>query len=131
MNKLSNVDKELIEIATETLKKSLDYVGNKHHVAAAIRGKSGTVYTGINIDWWMSSCAEQIALGTGLTQGEREFEKVVAVEDVKGEVKIVPPCGRCRQMFAYRCPNIKVVIDTGDQIKLIGLDKLLPYQFLN
>ena len=61
---LNKVDKELIEAATVAIKQR--YRDDWQEVGAALRTRSGKVFTGINLDAYlgrMAVCAEAIALG--------------------------------------------------------------------
>jgi cytidine deaminase len=67
-------------------------------VAAAILTRAGNVYTGICIDASCSIgfCAEHAAVAEMLKRRESEIAVVVAVDD---EGRILPPCGRCRELM--------------------------------
>ncbi len=47
-----------------------------YRLGAALLGKSGTIYTGVNVEnasYGLSNCAERSALFCAISQGEREF----------------------------------------------------------
>jgi len=68
----------LISAATDVLQKNYHPV--KHTVGAAVRCGSGRVYTGVNPEaCGYGCCAEPIAIGTALTNGEQEIMSIVAV----------------------------------------------------
>lgn len=46
-----------------------DEVEQNHTVGAAVRCKSGNVYAGVNVYSLHGACAEQVAIGTAITQG--------------------------------------------------------------
>ncbi len=63
-------DKKLIDAAVEILRKNFHPA--KHRVGAAVLCGSGKIYQGINIEaCGYGPCAEPIAIGAALTQGER------------------------------------------------------------
>ncbi len=77
---LSTQDQELIHAAKETLKRL--YRKGWHGVASAIRTKQGKVYTAIHLEATIGRiavCGEAITLGKAISEGEKEFETIVAV----------------------------------------------------
>ena len=78
---LNKVDKELIEAATTAIKQR--YRDDWQEVGAALRTRSGKVFTGINLDAYlgrMAVCAEAIALGRAFVDlGDDGIETIVAV----------------------------------------------------
>lgn len=126
---ITQEDKILIEKALDTLQKNFDDGVYYHTVGAAIRCKNGNVYTGVNCDGIHGSCAEFITMGTAISQGEREFDTIVAVHD-KATNNVVSPCGNCRQMLVEYCPDIKVIVndDEGNLIK-VGIRDLIPFAY--
>jgi cytidine deaminase len=67
-------------------------------VAAALVTAAGNVYTGVCIDTSCSLgfCAEHAAVAEMLKAREAEVRMVVAVDDAG---KVLPPCGRCRELL--------------------------------
>lgn len=124
---ITEQDKELIEIALETLEKNFDDGIYKHTVGAAIRCRNGKVYSGVNCDGIHGSCAEYITVGMAISTGEREFDTIVAVHD-KAPNCLVAPCGNCRQMLVEYCPNIKVILnDDNSNIVKVDIKDLIPF----
>jgi cytidine deaminase len=79
-------------------------------VAAALRGRSGRVYTGIcpDLACGLGFCAEHAAVAQMLKHRESEIDAVVAV----GAGVILAPSGRCRELMAQINPanlNCRVV----------------------
>jgi cytidine deaminase len=73
---------------------------SEYAVGAALRTADGTVYTGCNIEnanYSNSLHAEEVALGSAVRDGHREFDRV-AVSSAERDG--VTPCGMCRQSFA-------------------------------
>ena len=96
---LNNMDLELLEAARDAIANNYDKLNQLHTVGAAVRCGSGKIYTGVNVYAIHSACAEQVALGTAITNGEREFKSIVAVTGEHGE-NVIPPCGNCRQILS-------------------------------
>ena len=89
-------DEELIAEARKAIQRNYDEENFNHTVGAAIRCKSGRIYTGVNVYSLHGACAEQVAIGAAVTNGERAFETIVAVRGKEGE-EIIPPCGNCEE----------------------------------
>jgi cytidine deaminase len=128
MEDLLEKDLELIERASQTIKKNYDSIKYNHTVAVAVRCTNGNIYTGVNVYSVHGACAEMIAIGTAITNGEREFECLVAVRGEKGE-EILPPCGNCRQFLSDYMPDCKVIINTKTNLKKIAVRELLPFAY--
>lgn len=92
-------------------------------VSAAVRSKSGKIYTGVCIDTCstLGICAERNAIFNMITNGEQEIDKVLCIlpDGSNGA-----PCGACRelmvQMMAGKYHDIEIMLDyvTGRTIKL-------------
>ncbi len=100
-------------------------------VGAALKGKSGSVYTGCNVEnisFGLTNCAERTALFKAISVGEREFT------DIAISAGNTPPwpCGACRQALSEFAPTLKVHITWGEnETDVSSLDALLPASFLN
>lgn len=132
---MTQEDYILIEEARNIIKKH--YKHSRHQIGAAIRTKSGKIITAINIEAYlrkMDICAEAIAIGKALLEDEDEFEAIVAVrhphphEELK-EIKIVSPCGMCRELIYDYGPDIKVIIQNKDKLEKYCIGDLLPYKY--
>ena len=100
------------------------------NVGAALKTRSGKVYTGCNVELptvLFTICGERVALVKALSDGEREFDTMV-IASSSGE--LTPPCGFCRQMMWELMPDAQVVIgnDAGE-IKVYQMSELLPFAF--
>ena len=71
---------------------------------------------------------EQVALGTAITEGQRDFTTIVAVRGENGE-EIIPPCGNCRQILSDYAPDCAVILDTGGALAKISARELLPFAY--
>lgn len=124
---ITNNDRNLIEIALKCLNDNFDDGVYNHTVGCALLCKNGEIYKGVNCDGIHGSCAEYITMGIAISNGEREFDTIVAVHD-KAPNCVVSPCGNCRQMLFEYCPDIKVIIndENGNLTKVTAKD-LLPF----
>lgn len=133
--KLTKHDKELIEKAWKLTKKNADiYPDENLIVGCVIKGKSGKIYKGVNMKTSHSVCAEQVALGQALANGEREFDTIVAtkLDDETGEARVVSPCGVCRYIFDkfnIKC-NVIVSDEKSGEILKVKPKELLPYPYI-
>ncbi len=93
-------------------------------VGVAILGENGKIYRGCSLQTGCSLgfCAEAIAVGNILMDGEYIITKIIAVNE-KGE--IYSPCGKCREMiYQISQNNLKCEVMLKDKIVL--LEELLP-----
>ena len=128
MQPLTDSDYEVIEAAQKAIQRNYDAIHDNHTVGAAVRCKSGKIYAGVNVYSIHGACAEQIAIGTAITQGEREFETVVAVMGKDG-AQIIPPCGNCRQIMYEYMPECDVILSVDGQNRKIKAKELLPFPY--
>ena len=125
--KIDDSDRKLIETALEVLVQNFDDGVYNHTVGCAVLCKNGKVYQGVNCDGIHGSCAEYITIGMAISNGEREFDTIVAVHE-KHLNSVIPPCGNCRQMLLEYCPDIKVILnnDENEMVK-VGIRDLIPF----
>jgi len=118
---------ELIDVARKARKRA--YAPYSHYkVGAALLGKSGTVYTGCNVEnasYGHTVCAERTAVLKAVSEGETEFEAVAVVTKNGGS-----PCGACRQVLSEFSPELIVYIaDKNGEFRTTTLKELLPDSF--
>ncbi len=67
-------------------------------VASALMTEQGNIYKGVCLDapCSLGFCAEQAAVAAMLTAGESRVMAIVAVHE---DGRILPPCGRCRELL--------------------------------
>lgn len=114
---ITKEDQELIDSAAAVIKKNFLY--GKHHVGSAVRAKSGTIYVGVHLESQnVDVCAEHVAMGTEVSNGEKEFDSIVAVtmRDVP-KPTIVPPCNTCRELINFYGPDIWVILEINGELK--------------
>ena len=128
LHELTEQDRLLVRAAQDVIQRNYDEETSNHTVGAAVRCKSGKVYVGVNVYSLHGACAEQIAIGTAITNGEREFETIVAVRGRQDE-EILPPCGNCRQILHDYMPECEVIVSVKGTPKKIAAKDLLPFSY--
>lgn len=115
-------DQELIDAAAEVLRRN--YRERLQTVGAAVRCGSGKVYAAVNLDSASySPCAEPIAIGMAISNGEREFKAIAAV---RSDGVPLSPCGNCRQLLLEYAPTVDVLLSKGGGIVKVPITQLLP-----
>jgi cytidine deaminase len=126
---LTNTERQsLIDLANETRKRAYAPYSN-YPVGAALRTKSGRIYTGVNIEnaaYPHTMCAERVAIFKAVSEGESEFEVIAVVTNNGGS-----PCGGCRQVMAEFGLDTAVLIADGEGHlqKEMTVAELLPEAF--
>ena len=129
MSELTNETRQaLIDLGNEARRRAYAPY-SKYNVGAALRGKSGRIYTGVNIEnaaYPVTICAERVAVFKAVSEGEREFDSISVVTDNGGS-----PCGSCRQVLAEFGLDITVLIADGEGhlIQETTVRDLLPGAF--
>ncbi|MEM6303985.1 MAG: cytidine deaminase [Pseudomonadota bacterium] len=100
-------------------------------VGAAIRGASGTVYLGCNVEnaaYPEGTCAEAGAIAAMIAAGETELTEAYVIA---GSDRPVPPCGGCRQKLAeFGAADTPVTLATmGGTEQATTIGDLLPGAF--
>jgi cytidine deaminase len=134
--KLGKADKELIVAATAAIKQR--YRNDWQEVGAALRTRSGKLFTGINLDAYlgrMAVCAEAVALGRAFVDlGDAGIETIVAVrhpspEEKDQSIKVVSPCGACRELIFDYDRNARVIVPNGKSAAVVPIADLLPNKY--
>jgi cytidine deaminase len=129
---LSAADHALVAAAHDVLGRH--YRPFWHTVAAAIRGGDGRVWTGLHLGATvgrLSVCAEAVALGRALLEGNGKIDAIVAVrhpkpDEADRELAVVSPCGACREMFLDHCPDALVIMYGPTGLTKLPVRTLLP-----
>jgi len=123
-------DKKLIDEAIAVIKRN--YAEPRHTVGAAVLCASGKIYTGVNIEsCGYGPCAEPIAIGAAISQGEREIVSIVAVVVRGNSSAVESPCGNCRQLLFDYAPDCMVIIPHDDRVVKVRARELIPDAFSN
>ena len=105
-----------------------DYSGFK--VGAALETRAGDIVTGCNVEnasYGLTVCAERVAVFKAISEGHREFTRIVIVADTDSPT---PPCGACRQILWEFCGDIEVVLaNLTDVGATLRMKELLPLPF--
>ncbi len=128
-------DQALIDAAKKLIEQR--YTENRHHIASAVRGASGRVYTGLHLDTYVgraSVCAEAVALGQAMAGGETGIEAIVSIRHPRPreqhqDCKVVSPCGICREMLTDFAAGGVVILAQGDGHVRIPVEELLPAKY--
>ena len=99
----------LVDIAREARARAIATFSG-FRVGAALETAGGLVFTGCNIEnvsYGLTLCAERVALVKALSEGHREFSRIVVVADTASPT---PPCGPCRQLLWEYCGDVEVVL---------------------
>ncbi|UWR23190.1 cytidine deaminase [Sulfitobacter sp. S190] len=100
-------------------------------VGAALRGASGTIYRGCNVEnvaYPEGTCAEAGAIAAMVAAGETRFTEAYVVA---GSPKPVTPCGGCRQKLAeFGAGDVRVTMATVEGTEeVMQIADLLPGAF--
>jgi cytidine deaminase len=134
--KLDKADEELVAAARATIKRR--YRGDWQEVGAALRTRSGKIFTGVNLDAYlgrMAVCAEAVALGHAVVDlGDAGIDTIVAVrhpspEDDDQTIAVVSPCGACRELIFDYDPNARVIVPNGASPSIVPIAELLPNKY--
>ena len=132
---LNSLDHDLVEAARAVLLRH--YRPFWHTVAAAIRSRDGRIWTGIHLGATvgrLSICAEAIALGRAIMDGDGTVEAIVAVRHPKPDesvrdIAVVPPCGACRENLCDFDVEAAVIVDTVAGLRRLPITNLLPLPY--
>ena len=132
---LSEADHALVEAARATIARH--YRPFWHMVAAALRSRDGRIWTGLHLGATvgrMQVCAEAIAVGRVILEGDGTIECAVAVRHPKEhealqDIVVVPPCGACREMLTDFDPDAEIIVPGAEGLVRVKLPYLLPLPY--
>lgn len=133
---LTDKDRELVAAASEAIR--LRYRHDWQEVGAALRTRSGRIFTGVSLDAYlgrMAICAEAVALGQAITNaGETGIETIVAVrhpapDEVGRPIAVVSPCGACRELIWDYDRDARVIVPGPDGPAVTTIGELLPNKY--
>ena len=126
---------ELIDLAFEAREYAYAPYSN-FYVGAALLAKNGKIYTGCNIESCSFSptiCAERVAVGKAVSEGEREFVAIAIVsapKDGSDEDSDAAPCGVCRQLlFEFGTDTLVIGAKSKEDYYVMTISDLLPKGF--
>lgn len=127
--------KEDIKLALKNLEYAYAPYSN-HRVSSVLVTKSGKRFTGINLEnaaFSPTICAERTAFSKAVSEGEKEFERIIIVGGLNGNVEnYCAPCGVCRQVMMEFCDpeTFEIVLAINeDKFKVLKLKEVLPMGF--
>ena len=108
-----------------------------HTVAAALRGRDGRVWTGVHLGATvgrLSVCAEAVAFGRAVLEGDGTIAIVVAVrhpkpDEASRELEVVASCGACREMIMDYAPGAQVIVPGPAGLVKLPARALLPVPY--
>jgi len=135
---LTSDDEQLIEAARDVIRDA--FVHGTHYVGSALRTTSGDVHTGVHVEANVgraSVCAEPVTLGTAVANGVRGGHRHHRLGPPprsgggRGRIKVVSPCGVCRELISDVNPQMTVIYpgDDGELTKSAAID-LLPSKYV-
>lgn len=99
-------------------------------VGAALETADGEIITGCNVEnatYGLTVCAERVAVWKAISEGHRDFRRVVVVADTETPT---PPCGACRQILWEFGGDLEVILADLRSVKSVyRLSELLPHPF--
>ena len=103
---------------------------SKFKVGAALETDTGEIITGCNVEnasYGLTVCAERVAIFKALSEGRRNFKRIVVVADTADPT---PPCGACRQIIWEFCGDVEVTMANLTRVtKTLQMKDLLPLPF--
>ncbi|WP_203330770.1 cytidine deaminase [Rhodovastum atsumiense] len=132
---LDAADHDLIATARAVLERH--YQPFRHTVAAALRSHDGRVWTGVHLGATVGRlqiCAEAVALGRAVLEGDGSIATAVAVrhpkpEEDEQEIAVVSPCGACREMITDYAPHALVIVPYAAGLVKVLVGALLPLPY--
>ena len=121
---------EALIAAARTAREHAHAPYSNFRVGAAVRAKSGRIFTGCNVEnatFGLTLCAERVAIFKAISEGERGFDAVAVVADTDS---LTPPCGSCRQILWEFCGDAEVILaNLSGKVERYRTSGLLPKPF--
>ncbi|MCX6645649.1 MAG: cytidine deaminase [bacterium] len=128
-------EKMLLQLARD--KRSTAYAKYSFFtVGAAVRGGSGKVYFGCNVEnssYPVGVCAERVAVACAIAHGESRIEMLALAGGYKNEPPDgkIQPCGMCLQFLSeFMKPESRIFIADGESgYNEFTLSEIFPHAF--
>ena len=135
VQKLTDADHDLIKQAKDLMFERCKT--RSHQLTSIVRMKSGNVYAGVHVGLYvrrLSTCAEAVALGTALTEGEEGIDTIVTVrmkspEIAYEDIRVVSPCGICREMISDYDRDATVIMEKDGELVKFPIMDLIPEKY--
>lgn len=129
---MNSTEQELYNLVVKHLKNTYSPYSN-FAVSAALKTKSGKIYTGTNIEnasYGLSMCAERVCLFNYINDGSKD-DPIETFIVTGNTTEPISPCGACRQVMAEFMDNQSQILLTNlsDDVKKTTIDELLPSHF--
>jgi cytidine deaminase len=130
MTPAASVRSDALLVAARAARENAVAPFSKFRVGAALLAKSGTIYSGCNVEnasYGLTICAERVAIFKALSEGDRGFEAIAVVTDAE---KLTPPCGACRQIIWEFCGDAEVILgNLNGKVEVHRMSVLFPFPF--
>ncbi len=135
-HRISGDDERLVAAARDVIDRF--YELGRHHVGAAVRTRSGRVFSAVHLEanvGRVAVCAEAIALGKAISEGERDFDAIVAVmrsdeDEADEDAFVVSPCGMCRELISDYGADTEVIYPGEGGLRKAPVLDLIPAKFV-
>jgi len=122
-------DGELVERAREAMERAYAPY-SRFRVGAALLTKNGNLYLGCNVENASSGltvCAERVAIGNAVSDGEKRFEAMAIATDSE---QFITPCGACRQVIWEFAKELRIILSNArGEAKITHISELFPSPF--
>lgn len=108
---------------------------SKFHVGACVEVNDGSLYAGCNVEnagYTSTICAERTAIFKAVSEGKRNFKRIVIVGGYDKVKDFCPPCGVCLQVMMEFCDTetFQVILAKSiNEYEVFLLKELLPKGF--
>ena len=123
-------DYERLIAAAKAVRENAHAPYSNFRVGAALRAKSGRVYTGCNVEnstYGLTVCAERVAIFKAVSEGERGFDAIAVVADTDMPT---PPCGACRQLIWEFCGDVDIILaNMKGKVEVVHTSAIFPRPF--
>jgi cytidine deaminase len=102
---------------------------SNYAVGAALECDDGSIFAGCNVEnasYGLTNCAERVAIGAAVSQGYRQFRRIVIVSNSDPPAA---PCGACRQVLREFSRDLEVRAVGPGRTVTWNLAELLPAAF--
>ncbi|MCH4565804.1 cytidine deaminase [Bacillus sp. ES1-5] len=132
---LNSEDYDLITAAEKVIEKNYKY--GRHHIGSAVRTTTGNIYAAVHVEanvGRITVCGEVMAIGKSISEGDHEFDTIVAVahphphEDIE-KCWVVAPCGMCRELISDYGKNTNVILSYNGELVKCNVMELLPEKY--
>jgi len=120
--------RKLLDVAIDMVEKAYAPYSNCK-VGAALLGKSGVVYTGVNVEnvsFGATNCAERTAIFKAVSEGELTFDAIAVASNLDHPIS---PCGICRQVLVEFGADMDVILGDRDTYEVYKASEILPLGF--